>query len=221
MKYNMRFIITFSVWMGANKIDWLRTIYFSLFGSSALTYAMKFKTLEICPSILFLLGVFFFLFGLIFSMIISDSFKAYAVVYPTLGEKESVLYKNIDEYIFNMENRILKYFQHLLIYLLFPLAIIVIGISSCQTEKIASDKIQSEKMKSEQNENIKAKSLEMINQQILELKISNLRLVDSLKKISMKSCGDCHVQGNDKNTKNKKRVSANSTNTGSRVSVLR
>jgi hypothetical protein len=118
----MRFIIDFSVWMGANKIDWLRTIYFSLFGSSALTYAMKFKTLDICPSILFLLGVVFFLLGLIFSMIISDSFKAHAVVYPTLDVKNKALYKNLDEYIFKMENRILKCFQHLMIYLLFPLA---------------------------------------------------------------------------------------------------
>jgi hypothetical protein len=123
--------------------------------------------------------------------------------------KNKALYKNLDEYIFKMENRILKCFQHLMIYLLFPLAIIVIGISSCQTEKLASEKIQFEKLKSEQNENIKAKSLEKINQEILELKNLNLQLMDSLRKFSTKKTGNCIVQGNNKNRENKKRASAN------------
>src|SRR6478752_1730810 len=100
----MIYFVKKSISLGVNKIDWIRTIYFSLFGSSALTLATKFQSFTFLPRILFFIGVLFFLFGLISSMRISDTFKNAETLHkenPAINRQ----YSTVKEYLQSEEKK--------------------------------------------------------------------------------------------------------------------
>lgn len=70
-----RCFLKMSANLGNSIIDWIRSIYFSLFGSSALAFSLKATTLEAETVLFYALAIICFSVGLFFSVRITARFK--------------------------------------------------------------------------------------------------------------------------------------------------
>ncbi len=186
----MKWLIRLSIKLGVNKIDWLRTVYFSLFGSSTLSYALKWKSLDFETTTYFVGGIMLFLIGLIVSMRISDSFKEYEGNFKALDKETKKQFdESLPDYIIiSRENGLWKFIQHMILYTFFFLAIILIGYSSYLSEIAAnkdknfknSDLEQFAKVVNSYKSSLDSIMISAKNLHNLELK--NYQILDSLKK---------------------------------------
>jgi hypothetical protein len=138
-----------SVKMGANSIDWLRSVYFSLFGSSLLTFCLKLSTLDANSIIPFAMGIACFLFGLIASVLITNRFKKHEKNYDTLAQKEK-LDTEIEQYYIEQEHTLAEYNRergktsyiligHVVLHLIWMPALLFVAIAGYVMESKASD----------------------------------------------------------------------------------
>ncbi len=186
----MKWLIRLSIKLGVNKIDWLRTVYFSLFGSSTLAYALKWKSLDFETTAYFVGGIMLFLIGLIVSMRISDSFKEYEGNFKALDKKtKSQFDESLPDYIIkSMENGLWKFIQHMILYTFFFLAIIAIGYSSYLSEIAANKdkKLKNSILEQFTKEVISCKlsldSIMISAKNLHNLELKNYQILDSLKK---------------------------------------
>ena len=88
----------------ANTVDWIRSIYFSLFGSSMLTLMLKISTFDSCIILYFTLGIFCFLIGLIFSSKIAGRFKDYEKNYDK-EDQDTILETSRKNYFIDCEKK--------------------------------------------------------------------------------------------------------------------
>lgn len=183
----MRWFIELSLKLGVNKIDWLRTIYFSLFGSSALTFSQKWISLDCCSGIFFVSGILLFGVGLYASMRISESFKEYERDFPNFEEETKKKYNGlIYNYIIESENIFLRKIHHVVLIPIGILACLSIGYSSYLTEN--KTKNQEDKFYKIENEirTLKIHFDSIVDadvKKIIDLDIKNYHLLDSLKRV--------------------------------------
>ena len=137
---NTRQKYTFIKWtskISPNVIDWFRSIYFSLFGSSMLTFGLKYSTLSTSSLIIFAAGVFSFLLGLLVSVSIANRFKQHEKNYDRLQEstklaKEPGIYYSEQE--IDTKYKLLRNIEHFSFYTLWIPAITCIGLAGFYME---------------------------------------------------------------------------------------
>ena len=189
---NCNLVLKISCHLSTNIIDWIRSIYFSLFGSSMLTFILKSNGLEDKIRLQFLIGVLLFFVGLFMSLIIANRFKNYEKVYDTKDESYR-LNNTISKYYFDKEsekkNWLFFTFQHLLFICTWVPAFYFIYIAGSKMEEktITSNKYIKNKLETiENNINILKSDLYTIDSIKDEnLKLQNLNLeyeniIDSL-----------------------------------------
>lgn len=165
--------------LSPNVIDWIRSIYFSLFGSSMLTFALKWSSLEMNSMISFLIGIFCFLIGLLMSLIIANRFKNFEKIYDTKPE-EYRLKNTIKDYYFEKEteNYILSNIIHTLFFIIWLPAIISVGYAGLVIESKSS---KSSELLKEKVFHIE--SLSILNNNFKNLELENDTLSLKIKKI--------------------------------------
>ena len=121
--------IKWSTDISPNVLDWIRSIYFSLLGSSMLTFSLKLSTLSIYSFVIFAAGVFSFLLGLLVSVSIANRFKKYEKNYDGLPEAIK-LAKKTSEYYYEQEidskQRFIRRMEHFFFYTLWIPALLCI-----------------------------------------------------------------------------------------------
>jgi hypothetical protein len=152
--------------VGNSILDWLRSIYFSLSGSSVLYFALKISTFTTYTFIFYGIGNFLFLSGLFFSVIVTKRFKDYEKSWTDEANPEDV---SLITYYQDRDQK--ESWQHMLLYTLWLPAIVSIGIAGFITEMQISEKNQE---KQEQINLIERKleSLENIDNELKEIKKS-------------------------------------------------
>ena len=122
-----------------NVIDWIRSIYFSLFGSSMLTLSLKISTLSADSRVLFIAGVLAFLLGLFVSVGIANRFKRYEKNYDNQSEGERIA-KEPKVYFYEQETdkkffkKILMWTEHVLLWVIWIPALICVGYAGFYIE---------------------------------------------------------------------------------------
>lgn len=157
----MKSIIRFTILLGPNKVDWLRTIYFSLFGSASLNFVNKIYVMDFNSAAIYILGDMFLLFGLLFSMRIADVFKRGESDYALLSDRQKAKYsEGPNDYMYIKEKKYM--YQYVLLYVGVFLSFICIGVSLYRVDEFSAQK----------NKIINKKLHQISN----ELKITNNRL---------------------------------------------
>lgn len=172
------FFLKVSAKLGNSIVDWIRSIYFSLFGSSALAFGLKVTTLEIKTAAFYALANVCFLLGLFLSVKITNRFKK---LEKRFDKEKPADVEDITAYYVIQDNE--YSFQHLLLYLLFIPAFTFIVIAGCGIE----NKVKESSAKVFSNESLLDSSLVEIakQNQYLMLKIDSLEMkLDSSKRES-------------------------------------
>lgn len=135
--------INLSCSLSPNILDWIRSIYFSLFGSSMLTFVLKVYSLEGTAMVSFIIGVLCFFVGLLMSLTIANRFKNYEKLYDIKPDKFK-LENSINEYYYQKETegkekQNSNYLIHLLFFVIWLPAILTIGYAGLSIEKKSSD----------------------------------------------------------------------------------
>lgn len=174
--------------LSPNVIDWIRSIYFSLFGSSMLTFALKWSSFEMNSMISFLVGIICFLIGLLMSLIIANRFKNFEKIYDTKPE-DYRLKNTIKDYYYEKEteNYIRSNIIHSLFFIIWFPAIVSVGYAglvieskSAESSKLLKEKVLHIDSLSILNNNFKNVELENDS---LSLKIRRIKKEnDSLKR---------------------------------------
>lgn len=128
------FFLKLSAKLGNSIVDWIRSIYFSLFGSSALAFGLKVTALETRTSVFYALANVCFLLGLFFSVKITNRFKK---LENRFGQIKPSNVEDIKAYYVIQDNE--YSFQHLLLYLLFIPAFAFIVIAGSGIENKAKE----------------------------------------------------------------------------------
>lgn len=133
--------IKWSSKISPNVIDWFRSIYFSLLGSSMLTLSLKYSTLSICSLVIFAVGVLSFLFGLLVSVSIANRFKQHEKNYDGLSESYKST-KKPEVYYYEQEidskNKLIRSAEHFFFYSLWIPALLCIGYAGFYMETKSS-----------------------------------------------------------------------------------
>jgi hypothetical protein len=179
--------------MSPNSIDWIRSIYFSLFGSSMLTFCLKLSILSKDALSIFAIGVSAFLVGLWVSVKIASRFKRYERNYDSKSETEK-LAKDTPDFYYEQEtdkepvllNRIRT--EHFFFYTVWIPAVICIGYAGFCMES-QSSKNSSETKKGLQGIETRIQQLDSVFQTIndngKEKKIFQDSLLVGMKVIDM------------------------------------
>lgn len=121
---------------GSNIMDWIRSVYFSLFGSSTLTLALKWYSLSWIALALYISGIIMFFCGLYYSVIITNRFKQLEKDY----ENDTVLDKDkipLHPNYYLLKDRKYKH-QHFLLFALGVPAILLMVYSGFFMESKAT-----------------------------------------------------------------------------------
>ncbi|MCA0445335.1 MAG: hypothetical protein LCH54_03805 [Bacteroidetes bacterium] len=130
----MNKFIEISSKIGISTIDWIRSIYFSLFGSSALAFGLKVCSLEKLTAIYFGLAILCFLIGLFLSVKITNRFKKYEKRF----DKENP--SNVADITHYYRIQDINYpYQHFFLYFLFIPAFFFIIIAGHKIENKSMD----------------------------------------------------------------------------------
>jgi hypothetical protein len=107
---------------GANISDWIRSVYFSLLGSSVLNFALKWYSISLPGMILYILALVLFAWGLAVAVRITNEFKIWEKDY----ERSSTI-KNVSRsgYLELKEEK--KKTEHFVLYTIWIPAVIAIG----------------------------------------------------------------------------------------------
>lgn len=108
------YFVKISAKLGNSIVDWIRSIYFSLFGSSALAFGLKVTTLEINTAIFYALANLCFLWGLFLSVMITNRFRK---LEKRFDKEKPAGVEDIKAYYIIQD--IGYSFQHFLLYALF------------------------------------------------------------------------------------------------------
>lgn len=117
--------------IGNSILDWIRSIYFSLLGSSVLNFSLKLSTYGPGTIIIYLFGNVLLLLGLIYSVKITKRFKDYDKSWPVDVRKPKDM--PLDTYCREQDRR--YSWQHTLLYTLWLPAIVCIGVVGFITER--------------------------------------------------------------------------------------
>lgn len=130
--------IKWSTVISPNILDWIRSIYFSLMGSSMLTFSLKLSTLSIYSLAIFAMGVLSFLLGLLVSVNIANRFKIYEKNYDGLPEATKLI-KKPSEYYYEQEidskQNFNRRIEHFFFYTLWIPALLCICFAGFHMEK--------------------------------------------------------------------------------------
>lgn len=189
MEHKKYRFIRWSCEVSPNVLDWIRSIYFSLLGSSMLTFFLKVSVLSPLALIIFALGVSAFWIALFLSVSIANSFKKHEKNYDgkdegfkKTNEPESFYYKQeIDTKSPKWRN-----FQHFLLYFIWIPAFACIAYVGCYMENKSSksNTVLKEKIKEIK---IKVEQLDSSQNVIDELQIDNEKLHDSITTVTLSS----------------------------------
>ncbi len=150
--------------VGNSILDWLRSIYFSLSGSSVLYFALKISTFTISTFIFYGIGNLLFLIGLFFSVVVTKRFKDYEKSWT-----DEVDPKDVSLITYYQDRDKKKSWQHTLLFTLWLPAIFSIGIAGLITERQTSEENQAKQKQINLIEQ-KLESLENIGSELKEIK---------------------------------------------------
>jgi uncharacterized membrane protein YhaH (DUF805 family) len=120
-------------------LDWIRSIYFALFGSSVLNFSLNFFTFEFITRCFYLIGIGLLLFGLIISVVITKRFKDYEKSWPE--DVPNPDDKAIDVYCKEQDES--KSWQHTILFMIWIPALLSIGACGFKIEdKTKSNKLE-------------------------------------------------------------------------------
>lgn len=191
--------IKLSCSISSNIIDWIRSVYFSLFGASMLTFTLKYATFDKLGTFYYLVSVFCFFCGLYVSLTIANRFKNHEKLYDTksLEYRKSnslsdyYLQKETEKHKSSFFNRLMHFCFHVIwlpaIIFMFLAGLNIEEKSSLKSKQLTNkiDKIYDISVNSK-NLNLKIDSLKENNKLLIK---SNIRLQeknDSLKKVLKK-----------------------------------
>jgi hypothetical protein len=140
MKKINKKIISITVGLGEHRVDWIRTIYFSLFGSATLGYIIKMFSMSLPGGVYYVLGDIMLLLGMLVSMRMSDSVKASKLEYESLDPEDKRKFDGKMSYLLQKEGR--YWYQYYILYGAIILSLLFIGISSFTEEQSMSMKNQ-------------------------------------------------------------------------------
>lgn len=187
----MKWLVKFSVKLGSNIIDYIRVLYFALFGSAALNFAIKWKSFDLETRIYFVFGISLFMIGLITSTRISNSFKEYAKDFPGFDDLTRKKYNNslLTFIIEKKEKGVCKIIQHIILYSFIIFGCVSIGYSGYLSEKTSSLNNKNQKDTIEQiakevrSFKTNLDSIEISVLKLYDLELKNYRILDSLKRV--------------------------------------
>lgn len=193
---NIERIIKYSCRKGPNSLDWYRSLYFALFGTSFMAFSLKATVLLNASGIFYILGVIGFALGLSCSIPITDRFKGFSLEF-TKEEKGKTsfikYYMECEMQYINFRKKGNKkilgvlpikettyiYLQHLLFnFILFP-SFLFIGLAGYMIEKNNLKNSESTN-NSFNNINTKVEQIESEIQTYNNLKLENKSLMDSI-----------------------------------------
>jgi len=193
-KRNFDLFIKWSSKLGPNVLDWIRSIYFSLIGSSMLTLILKYSVLNIESRLIFILGCSFFLLGLLMSVKVADRFKKHEKNYDA-QDKEKRNMVRANDYYFNEEIDLINFYknekrtcrfrlEHFLLYALWIPAFFCVGYAGFYMENKSAKSSSDTK---EEIHNIKTKVWQLDSYQkiLIDITQKNKQLQDSLKVINI------------------------------------
>ena len=134
MKKEVPYFIKLSTTIGPSIMDWLRSIYFSLVGSSVLALVLKVTTYDWCTTVLYVLADALLIVGLVWSVKIVKRFKDYEKSWPE--DIPDPNEKHFDEYCADHESS--QHYQHLGLYTFWFAALICLGIVGYRIERSSS-----------------------------------------------------------------------------------
>jgi hypothetical protein len=172
MKWLQAWLLSQSCKLGNSILDWIRSIYFSLLGSSVLNFSLKLFSFDVAAVIVYAFGIAFFLVGLLYSVRITKRFKSYEKSWPiNVPDPNSM---HLDDYCKEQEGGERFALQHTLLYTLWLPALLCIGVVSFRTELRAKptnqDKKEISRLESE-SEELKAINTELLR---IEAKIDDV-----------------------------------------------
>jgi Ca2+/Na+ antiporter len=162
---------------GPNVLDWIRSIYFSLLGSSTLTLALKWYSLSWLALVSYAVAIILFFIGLYYSVVITKRFKQLEKDY----DKDAIIDKNkvpLHPDYYKLKDEKYKN-QHFLLFTLWLLAILVIGYSGYFIESKSAQSI-TETNAVISNTNTKVQQLEEESQKTISSDTEKKRLQDLL-----------------------------------------
>lgn len=188
--------------LSQNIIDWIRSIYFSLFGSSMLTFVLKLSSLESTTKGSFMFGIFCFFIGLLMSLIIANRFKNYEKLYDIKPDAYK-LNNSINEYYYQKETegnkkKYANCLIHSLFFIIWLPAIVTIAYAGASIEKKSSD--SSNLLK---NKIIHIDSIIVIKEEIEKLNSEKDKLKKSYIKLKSKNDSLINLIKRVENTSNK------------------
>ncbi|MEQ1604695.1 MAG: hypothetical protein ABL999_07485 [Pyrinomonadaceae bacterium] len=135
-------LIAGSACLGPNTLDWIRSLYFSLLGSSILTFFLKLSVLDIWSIVGFGIGCFLFMIGLYNAVKIANRFKDYEKGYPsedkpTQPTRDYYLEKELNTIKFYKDEKKRRYvgLQHLAFYSVWLPAFFFVILAAANLER--------------------------------------------------------------------------------------
>jgi len=186
-KEKMYSFIKWSCEISPNVLDWIRSIYFSLLGSSMLTFCLKASVLSPCAFVIFSTGVLSFGLALFVSVSIANRFKRHEKNYDGLTEAVKIS-KKPEPYYYEQEidtkNKWVRNTEHFLLYFLWIPAFICVACAGFYME---SKSAKSSSDMKEEILNIKTTvgELDSSRKILIDITQTNKQLQDSLKVINI------------------------------------
>ena len=171
-----RFFVKLSTISGPSIMDWLRSIYFSLVGSSVLNLVLKLTTYDHITVIVYIIANLLLITGLVVSVNITKRLKDYEKSYPE--DIKDPKEKSFIQYCKDLETPL--YLQHISLYTLWLIALLFLGYAGIRIEMETAN---SELKKKQQLLIIETKidSLKNFSASIQEINIRMDSLVQALK----------------------------------------
>ena len=191
--------------LGNSILDWIRSIYFSLLGSSVLNFSLKFFSFDFAAIGAYVTGIALFLLGLLYSVRITKRFKSYEKSWTINVPDPKV--KPLDDYCKEQEFGEGFSRQHTLLYTLWLPALLFIGIVSFRTD-LRPKPVTNQEM--EQLSRLE-QELEELNVANAELKRIEVNMESLLKQIGGDTPNRQTGVGNQKQLKRKPPPSPNSS----------